>query len=69
MFFCTPNITATDTVFLSWFFFQGRGARVFLRRDDPAITNLGTRILKPRMRRDRGRAELDEDLAAESGFR
>lgn len=49
------------------FFFQGRGARVLLRRDD-AITNLGTRILKPRMRPDRGRAEL-EDLAAESGFR
>lgn len=48
-------------------FFQGRGARVLLRRDD-AITNLGTRILKPRMRPDRGRAEL-EDLAAESGFR
>ncbi|VDI82358.1 Hypothetical predicted protein [Mytilus galloprovincialis] len=47
----------------------GRGARVLLRRDDRAITNLGTRILKPRMRRDRGRAELDEDLAAESGFR
>lgn len=48
-------------------FFQGRGARVLLHRDD-AITNLGTRILKPRMRPDRGRAEL-EDLAAESGFR
>ncbi|XP_052098663.1 ADAM 17-like protease [Mytilus californianus] len=46
---------------------RGRGARVILRSDDPAITNLGTRALKPRMRLERGRAEL-EDLAAASGF-
>lgn len=55
--------------------FQGEGGRrVNFRRsqvEDETIEFIGTRRLRqerPRMRGQRGRAVLDEELAAEAGF-